>query len=108
MKFFIPLGRDVARERRIYRDIKRSLAKALHTRFTTQEIASLHCQHDGQEYDLDVGQPHPLTGETIMVILCGNPCTHYYVCTRTRGVSEGQPFLVDAQHVLSVIEFGVT
>lgn len=108
MRFFIPLGRDEAGERRIYRDIKRSLAKTLHTRFTTQEIASLHCQHDGQEFDLDVGQPHPLNGETIMVILCGVSRTHYYICTRTRGISEGQPFLVDAQDVLSVIEFGVT
>jgi hypothetical protein len=108
MKFFIPLGRDEARERRVYHGIRRSLTDALGTRFTVQEICSLHYQHDGQEFDLDVGQPHPLNGETIMVILCGNPCTHYYVCTRTRGVSEGQPFLVDAQEVLSVIEFGMT
>jgi hypothetical protein len=36
-----------------------------------------------------VGQPHPLNGETIMLILCGHPRTHYYVCTCTRGVSEG-------------------
>jgi hypothetical protein len=108
MKFFIPLERDVAGERRIYRDIKRSLAKALHTRFTTQEIASLHCQLDGQDFDLHAGQPYPLNGETIMVILCGVSRTHYYVCTRTSGVSEGQPFLVDAQDVVSVTKFGVT
>jgi hypothetical protein len=105
MKFFIPLGRDEARERHVYHGIRRALANALHTRFTPQEIHSLHCQSEGQEFYLDVGQPHPLNGETIMVILCGNPCTHYYVCTRTRGISQGQPFLVDACDVLSVTEF---
>jgi hypothetical protein len=108
MKFFIPMGRDKPRERRVYHNIRRSLAEALGTRFTAQEICSLHCQHEGQAVDLDVGQSHPLNGETIMVILCGNPCTHYYVCTRTRGISEGQPFRVDAQEVLSSTEFGDT
>jgi hypothetical protein len=105
MRFFIPLERDEARERHIYRSLKRSLAKALHTTFTTQEICSLHCQHAGEEIHLDVGQPHPLNGETIMVILCGTPLTPYYVCTRTRGISQGQPFPIDAQDVLLVTEF---
>jgi len=107
MKFFIPLGRDEARERQMYLAIKRSLSKALHTKFTSQEIASVHYQHDGQEFDLDVGQPHPLNGETIMVILCGNPRTQYYVCTPTRGVSQGQHIRVEAQDVVSVTEFGL-
>ena len=105
MKFFIPLERDEARERRMYRDLKRALAKALHIRFTPQEISSLHCQHAGQEFHLDVGQPHPLNGETIMVILCGTSRTLYYVCTRTRGIGQSQPLRVDAHDVLSVTEF---
>ena len=108
MKFFIPLERDEARDRRIYHDIKRSLAKGLHTNFTSQEIYSLHCRDEGGEVHLDVGQPHPLNGETTMVILCGNPCTHYYVCTRARGISQGQPILVEAQDVVSVTEFALT
>jgi hypothetical protein len=108
MKFFIPWERDEARDRRMYRDIKRSLAKALRTRFTKQEVWSLHCQHDGHEFDLNVGQPHPLNGETIMVILCGTSRTLYYICTRTRGICQGQPILVDAPDVLSVTEFALT
>jgi hypothetical protein len=108
MRFFIPLERDEARERRMYRDIKRSLTKALHTKFTQQEIASLHCQYHGREVYLDVGQPHPLNGETIMVILCGTSPKLYYVCTRTKGIFQGLPILVDARDVLSVTEFAST
>jgi hypothetical protein len=108
MKFFIPLERDEARERQVYHSIKRSLTKALHTRFTRQEVFSLQYRHEGQEVHLDVGQPHPFNGETIMVILCGASRTVYYVCTQTRGVSQGEPFVVDAHEVLSVTEFAVT
>jgi hypothetical protein len=105
MKFFIPWERDEARDRRMYRDIKRALAKVLHTKFTPQEICSLHCKYNGQECHFDVGQPHPLNSETIMAILCGASRTVYYVCTRTRGISQGQPICVDAQDVVGVTEF---
>jgi hypothetical protein len=105
MRFFLPIGRDVAGEREIYNHIKQLLSAVLGTPFTERQICSLHYQHDGQAYDVDVGQPHPVNGEIIVAILYGTLPARYYVCTRTHGVFQGQPMLIEAHEVLSVIEF---
>src|SRR5687767_14135785 len=105
MKFFIPIPRDAGWEREVYNRIKWCLSTALATPFTERQICSLHCQHEGREYDLDVGQPHPLNGETIVAILYGTSPARYYACTHTRGVSQGWPFPIEVQDVRSVTEF---
>jgi hypothetical protein len=51
------------------------------------------------------GQSHPVNGEIIVAILEGTLPPRYYVCTRTRGVLEGQPIFIDAANVFSVTEF---
>jgi hypothetical protein len=85
MKFFLPIGRDVAWERETYTLLKRLLSATLATSFTERQICSLHYQAEGQASDVDVGQPHPLNGEIIIAILEGTSPPRYYVCTRTRG-----------------------
>jgi len=105
MRFFLPIGRDSAWEREMYHHLKRLLSAALETPFTERQICSLHYQHEGQEYDVDVGQSHPVNGEIIVAILEGTLPPRYYVCTRTRGVFEGQPIFIDAPDVFSVTEF---
>ena len=53
----------------MYNHLKRLLSAALETPFTERQICSLHYQHEGQEYDVDVGQSHPVNGEIIVAIL---------------------------------------
>jgi hypothetical protein len=105
MRFFLPIRRDAAGEREMYNHIKQLLAAALETPFTERQICSLHYHHDGQEYDADVGQPHPVNGEIIIAILYGTLPPRYYVCTRTRGIFQGHPMFIDVHDVLSVTEF---
>jgi len=105
MRFFFPIGRDAAGELETYNHLKQFLSAALATPFTERQICSLHYQHAGQAYDVDVGQPHPVTGEIIIALLEGTLPPRYYVCTHTRGVFEGQPVFIEASDVLSVTEF---
>ena len=105
MKFFLPIGRDAAGERETYNHLKQLLSAALATPFTERQICSLHYQHEGQAYDVDVGQPHPVNSEIIVAILERDLTPRYYVCTRTRGVFQGHPMFIEAHDVLSVTEF---
>jgi hypothetical protein len=105
MKFFMPLKRDAGWEREAYDRIKLSLSTALETEFTERKICSLHYQQDGREYDVDVGQPHPLTNETVVAILYGTSPARYYVCTHTRGIVHSSPMFIGARDVFSVTEF---
>jgi hypothetical protein len=105
MRFFLPIGRDAAGERETYNHIKQLRSAALATPFTERQICSLHYQHDGQEYDVDVGQPHSVNGEIIVAILYGTLPSRYCVCTRRRGVFQGQPTLIETYDVLSVTQF---
>ena len=50
----------------------------------------------------EVGKPHWINGERVLVILESNA---YLVCTGNRGVLRGQPILVGKQEVSSVTEF---
>ena len=59
-----------------------------------------------REIDVNVGETFPLNGETVEAILHDPNRGLYLVCTPTRGVANGMPFLVGTDETREVREFG--
>jgi hypothetical protein len=59
-------------------------------------------RHNGQDLRARVGEIDPLEGQTVIAIFKANHATGpYLVCTRDRGVAQGEPILAsgDAQAI---------
>ena len=76
----------------MYNHLKRLLSAALETPFTERQICSLHYQHEDQEYDVDVGQSHPVNGEIIVAILEGTLPPAITCALAHVGSSKASPF----------------
>lgn len=58
-----------------------------------------------REINVDVGDTFPLNGETIQAILHDDRRGLYLVCTGSRGVAEGMPFLIGSDEAREVRHF---
>ena len=63
-------------------------------------------KYEKDVFDVDVGDVFPITGELIEAILYDESRDLYLICTPTRGVAKGIPFLVGSNKVLTVRRFG--
>ena len=86
MEFFIPGAGSAGRAEWILAAIKKSAEENTGCAISESRIFRLEYTHEGRDYIAEVGEPEPLTGETTLAILDGDP---YLVCTRDRGGNGG-------------------
>lgn len=58
-----------------------------------------------REIDVDVGETFPLNGETVQAIIHDGQRGIYCVCTASRGVLEGMPFLIGSDETIEIRHF---
>jgi hypothetical protein len=117
VKFFVPAARDPAMAEETWTAVRRFLADQ-GCPSTDRRIRRLAFRHDDEPFDLVVGGIHPglefeafleAGGEDqvwrylVYVILEGSDRPCYYVCTGTRGVIRGFPWLVGF-HAATLVE----
>ena len=85
---------DATQAEEVYEAIKKFVADG---RTTSARYYSIHYRHIGEEVTARVGEPDPLTGETVIAILRSDIVSGpFYVCTPNRGVSRGDPILASS------------
>lgn len=102
MKFFVPEASTPEQAEEVWNATRRFAGETMAREIGTQRIFRLRYVHNAKSLTAEVGQPEPLTGEPVLVILDSNP---YLVCTPNRGVVRGTPVLVGRQAVRDVVEF---
>jgi hypothetical protein len=102
VKFFIPGAGSVGRAEWILAAIKKSAEENTGCVISESRIFRLEYTHEGRDYIAEVGEPEPLTGETTLAILDGDP---YLVCTRDRGAERGLPVSVGWEEATKVTFF---
>lgn len=105
MKFFIPETQDAAHELCVYSAIKELLGKELGAVFDERKVRSLRYVQGGKEYYAEVGSPHYLNGETVIVILHEPQRSLYHICTTNRGVVRETSIFVVEGFVRAVEDF---
>ena len=88
--FFIPHLKDTSQQETVYQNIRTFVSEQVGP-LKDRRIQQISFSHDGQDFDLSVGQIHPEIGEDVVAIFEGHI---YYICTPTRGVVRGEPYLV--------------
>ena len=58
-----------------------------------------------REIDVDVGETYPLNNEQVEAILHDDQRGLYLVCTASRGVNGGMPFLIGSDETREIREF---
>lgn len=101
MKFFVPLEEDEKKAEEIYKAIKSFAHTTTGWQILENRIYSISFSHDGKRYTATVGEDAPEIGGLVVAILASSGA--YLVCTPTRGVISGMPYL--AGNVHSVTEF---
>jgi len=70
---------------------------------TDRKIYRIEFVHDGEHYDLCVGQPEYNSGETVIAILDADE--EYLICTPTQGGYRGKPIGVAKVKTLTIEDF---
>ena len=78
-----------------------------HVRDEKIEGIRFYDDHPSQdrEIDVDVGDTFPLNGEVVQAILHDDQRGLYLVCTVSRGVAQGMPFLIGSDEVRDIRHF---
>ena len=93
MKFTVPAAKDDDQAEAVWHSVRDFLLEqGLHTEET--RFQRVKFTHNSRKYDLGVGDIHPDLQEPVVVILRSSDRPLYFVCTTTRGVAGGDPYLV--------------
>lgn len=101
VKFFLPHAHDPSQEHKIYADLRDFLAGELGAHLTDRKIFRVTYRHEGRDYPIEVGKPHPDVAEVVDAILHDGSIGVYYLCTRSHGVVRGHPIVVNVADVES-------
>ncbi len=104
MKFFIPLVRDDQVAEEVLDGTKKHL-KEMGLVVGDRRTFRIRHKHEGKDCVVEVGQPHPVTGEIVVAILESPVMNLFLVCTPNRGVQRGEPILVGHKNASSVTDF---
>jgi hypothetical protein len=88
VKFFIPTTDGIEQRDRL----RAAIAQRLGGNFGEERIYRLRYVSGGEQYDVRIGEPHPVTRDPILLILFENDRGVYFICTR-RSVTSGVPIL---------------
>ena len=90
-QFFLPLteGPD---EAELYWQMTKSFVEArIGLEVSERRIFHVDYRHNEQDFEAEVGEPEPRTGEVCVAILESNS---FLVCTPSRGAGHGDPILI--------------
>jgi hypothetical protein len=105
MKFFIPYAKDVAEAENVYDGTRKFNALEMHATLSPERIYSLSGVHDGKRFKATVGEIFERLGEPVIAILLDIKRRCYFICTPTRGVLGGEPYLSGAHEINSIQYF---
>ena len=101
MKFFLPPTNDAEAAEKTYQAIKKFNEKQTGWTMSDTRYYEINYRHNGRAIRARVGDP--LEGQMVVAIFKARHSTGpYLVCTRDRGVAQGEPILAssDAQAVI--------
>ncbi|MBD2526657.1 hypothetical protein [Nostoc sp. FACHB-133] len=105
MKFFIPAADSSTSEQEVYKAIKLHLGEGLGAKFSERRIRILQWQHDGKQYEAEVGKTTLFNNEIVIAILYDPSRKLYHICTPNRGVLRDISILAGESSIISVIDF---
>lgn len=100
MKYFIPAA-DTPGKRD---ELRAAIIARLGGNFGAERIYRVRYASGGEEYDVKVGEPHPVTRDPVLLIAYENDRAVYYICTQ-RSVTSGIPILAPLHSVREVEYF---
>lgn len=89
--FFVPFAADDAQAQKVL-----EATKQFNSVPNAEALFKISYIHNGQRLVATVGEPDPLMGEIVLIILYDEPPGPYLVCTENRGVVRGGPILAAA------------
>jgi hypothetical protein len=123
VEFFIPHIPDPDYAEKIWQETRSFMGLQGSRQVTDQRIFRLEYEHNGKQWEAEIGQPHPYghpvtswetdyvpdyddpkAGQWVVVIL-ENEGGPYLVCTQDRGVLHGEPIRVGLNEVREVVYF---
>lgn len=102
MKFFIPFAEDEAQAEQVYLSTRRFVTEDNESVLSRRRIYSLDFKHEGKNYHVAVGEVFSRIHEIVIAILYHPAMDLYYVCTPSRGVVRGMPYLTGGNEVYYV------
>ncbi len=102
MKFFIPEVDDEELAEKTYQGIVSFAKETMGWDIGSRRIFRIAYHHGGKDRVAEVGKRETPQGEVVLAILESNA---YLVCTPSRGVIRGMPFLVGTKEAYNVIDF---
>jgi hypothetical protein len=102
MNFFFPGIDSIESAEKFWLATKQFAEETLRWKVTNRRIFSIQYTHNRQNMYAEVGKPETPNGELVLVILESNA---YLVCTISRGVKRGMPFLVGREEAWDVKYF---
>ncbi|KQU95206.1 hypothetical protein [Devosia sp. Root105] len=103
MKFFLPAAESPEQAEDIYGKVKSFVVEQSGPVRDVRYYA-IYYRHNSRDLVATVGEPEPLTGETVVAIFkTQNDSGPFLVCTLNRGVARGAPIL--ASNDARAIEF---
>ncbi|KRA65382.1 hypothetical protein ASD89_17595 [Caulobacter sp. Root656] len=93
MKFFVPYADSPEQADRVW-NATRDFLTTQGRPTQPERYGRIVFTHNGKHYDLKVGDIHPDLREEVFVIFKGIAPGPHYICTPSRGVVQGEPYLV--------------
>lgn len=103
MRFFVPVATDQVEAERVYQGIRIFVSAEGFGPLSEKRIARIQFSHDGNRFNLSVGETHPQLNEMVIAILESDRV--YLICTPNRGVARGTPYLVGKGYHTHIEEF---
>jgi hypothetical protein len=94
MRFFVPKCDTPSEAQEVWQAVRQFLASE---GFVSEprKIWKVAYKQEGRPMVLKVGDPHPDTGEEVLVILKAADASCYFVCTASSGVVQGRPHTLE-------------
>jgi hypothetical protein len=99
MKFFFPAAAEGGEQHPSYEKVREHISKLAGTKLRPRCLFRLVHRHQGKTQVVEVGKPHPVSGEPVVVIFSEEPGKLFHVCTFSRGVRYDGSIAVDAASV---------
>lgn len=107
MNFFLPYAESTEQAERVYSGIRESAESqsSVGAKLDNRRVYYLAGIHNGKAFEAKVGHSFEVLREVVIAILHDASRNLYLVCTPSRGVAQGTPYLVGASEVGVVRDF---
>ena len=104
MRFFVPLSKDPDHGEHVYKALRDRLTNSKEA-LSDRRIYVLKFQQEGKRQTIAVGGDfHRFADGPVMAVFQGDVSSTYYVCTPKHGVFEGEPYPIQKDAGVEVVE----